>query len=158
MMSERSKILARAFSISQHNQSHATSFLIRLALNIRSPRNRQSPIVEQVIVQPTIPRTELEIFQEDAIIEEGQRIKHIKFEFVSEDQGVLNKRRDTFLIGRFGCVRGGRCIMEEVRCPDDVVLGFIEDGGGEGVKGEAVGDFLSRRILSLDAKMWDHGT
>ena len=99
MMSERSKILARAFSRSQHDQSHATSFLIRLPLNIRSPRNRQSPIIEQVIIQPTIPSAKLEIFQEDAIIEERQRIKHIKFEFVGEDQGVLNKCGDTFLIG-----------------------------------------------------------
>jgi len=65
----------------------------------------------------------------------------------------LNKRSDAFLIGWFGVVRGGRCVMEEVGCPDDVVFGFIEDSGREGVKGETVGDFLSRWILSLDTEM-----
>jgi hypothetical protein len=106
----------------KHNQPNPTPLLIRLPLDIRPACHRQRPIIKQVIIQPPVSSAKLEILEENGIIEQREGIKHVEFEIVGEDEGILHECADAFLVGGSGVDGGVGGVVKEVCCTDEVVF------------------------------------
>ena len=72
-----------AKTVSEHDHSYTTTpLLVHIVLGIDSASNRKCSVIEKIVVQLTISRSKLLPFEEQGIIQEGQRIEDIKIELL----------------------------------------------------------------------------
>jgi hypothetical protein len=66
----------------KHHNPYSGTMLINLIPSINSAPNNIGLIIIQIIMQLSIPRTKLLLFQKQTIIHQRQRIEDVEFEFL----------------------------------------------------------------------------
>lgn len=127
----------------RHHQPNTTQMiLVQLILGIDPAGNRAGPIVEQVVMELPVAGAKLLLLQEQRVVHERQRVEHIQFGPLGEDQGIVDERVETSLESRLVkrlAEAGLAGVVEEVGDAEDVVV--LDDGGFDAEEGEEVGDF-----------------
>ena len=107
-----SSLFSCKFHHLQHDNSHTIHLrLINLIILINTTSQLRRPPVEEVEVQLSVTGLELVVFEEERVVEQRERIKHVEAVFLGENQGVVDERVQTCL---------------------EVGLDFVGGAGGEG--------------------------
>ena len=138
----------------QHNNADAIHLrLINLVVLIDTATQLRRPPVEKVEVQLSIARLELVVFEEQRVVEEGQRVEDVEAIFLGEDEGVVDERVQAGLevcldfVGGAGGESGFRGVVIEVGGADSFGGGGFEDGG----LGEGCVSICLWRVVSLES-------
>lgn len=81
---------------SQHHNTHPTHLTsIHRVIRINAPTQRFGAPIEQVIVQPPIPRLELLLLQEQWIVEKCDGVEDMEIVLLGHDQDVVHEGLET---------------------------------------------------------------